>query len=394
MPSIRNVGILSDSELLKAEFRFSDPINTVDDLSRDRPDPSLSPDIVGFYDDTPLGGRLANPDHSFIWCCHCQKDTHWKGYIVEDGTNHRFTIGNKCGLDHYGAAFENVITSFNEKRARKAVLRDFHRLETKIENLEREISILLACPMLSAHECKHQEISKASPKGLKALQEAVGRGSLNGIIKTRNFAAEQEREERYEQALQRFQNLPSEERRELRDQGLRPELDDSPIIDSRSADFGHVIGTSLIGLCDPRKKALELKHTLQEFQNIVAKGTDLFASKQIASVRRKLFDTAKVLRKSLIDASFGETFFQAENLNRISAWSACYRGFLFKTDNLHLIVQQNSGQDVVIKPLQTSDIYMPPSLDTIHFTGIEDNLIREGVARMENPNDPSTKVFV
>lgn len=386
--------ILPDSELLKSEFRFSDPINSVDDLTRNKPDPSLSPDIIGFYDDTPSGGRLANPDRPYIWCCHCQKDTHWRGYIVEDGTNHRFTIGNKCGLDHYGAAFENVITSFNEKRARKGVLRNFHRLATKIENLENEISVLLACPLLSAHERKYQEIAKASPNGTKALREAVGRGSLNGIIKTRNFAAEQEREERYDRALQRFQNLPSEERRELRDQGLRPELDDAPIIDSKSVDFGYVTGTSIIGLSDPRKKALELRHALAEFQNIVAKGTDLFASKQIANTRRKLFEATKSLRESLIDASFGETFFQAENLNRISAWSDCYRGFLFKTDELNLIVEQNSGQDIVIKPLQTEDIYIPPALDAIHYTEIEDTLVKEGAARMENPDDPRTMVFV
>jgi hypothetical protein len=386
--------ILPDSELLKSEFRFSDPINSVDCLTRDKPDPNLSPDIIGFYDETPSGGRIANPDKSYIWCCHCQKDTHWKGYIVEDGTSHRFTIGNKCGLDHYGAAFENVIASFNEKRARKGVLREFHRLATKIENLEKEIPVLLACPLLSAHERKYQEIDKASPNGMKALREAVGRGSLTGIIKTRNFAAEQEREDRYERAMLRYQSLPSEERRELRDQGQRPELDDSPIIDSKSVDFGYLIGTSIIGLSDPRKRALELKHAFAEFQNILAKGTDLFASKQIAIARRKLFDAAKALRDSLIDASFGEIFFEAENLKRISDWSACYRGFLFKTDDLNLIVEQNSGQDIVIKPLQTKGIYMPPTLNAIHFTEIEDTLIKDGAARMENPDDPRTKVFV
>ena len=222
--------IILDLELLKSEFRFSDPTNSVEALTRERPDPTLSPDIIGFYDDTPSGGRLANPDQSFIWCCHCQKYTHWKGYIVEDGTGHRFTIGNKCGLDHYGAAFENVITSFNEKRARKGVLRTFHRLAAKVENLDHDIGAILACPDLLSLERKTKEIAAASPRGIKALREAVARGSLQGIIKTRNFAAEQERLERYERALGHFQRLPSEQRRELRDQGLRPELDENPII--------------------------------------------------------------------------------------------------------------------------------------------------------------------
>jgi hypothetical protein len=52
------------------------------------------------------------------------------------------------------------------------------------------------------------------------------------------------------------------------------------------------------------------------------------------------------LRNSLIGPSFGETFFDAENLTRISAWSECFRGFSFSVDGVDLLAEEGRG-DIV-----------------------------------------------
>ena len=386
--------ISSDAALLSVEFRIRNPLETVESLSATKPDPDDAPTILGFYDDTPSGGRMANPDARFIWCCHCQKETHWKGYVVESSVGSRFTIGNSCGQDHYGATFDATERNFREKRARQGVLRAFFRLLSKIDGLEEEIEHILSFDGLKDHEKKVRELKQAAPKAYQTLKRAAERGALSAIKKTRNFEAEKERESRYLRSVEQFRSLPSEERRQLRDDGLKPELDDEPIIDLRHEDYGYVTGTSILGFVDPRANALAVRNHLAEFRKIEKRGTDAFASKIITSKRRDLLESSKCLRDSLISMSFAKTFFFDQNLERITGWSECFRGFsLFLLDgDLH--AGDDGNQISRIAPLEKETSFATPILDHIHYAGIEDALLAVGAAVLEDPDDPTSKVLV
>lgn len=390
MKTARHRRAICDAELLTRDFRVTDPLNSVQNLSRARPDPDLSPHIVGFYEEAPSGGRAFNFDKPFIWCCHCQKSTHWKGYVVEDATELRFTIGNDCGRDHYGAAFDLVVKSFNEERARKGVIRSFLRLATRIESLGEEINMLLACPHLATHEAKSREMFKAAPKAFGALKRAVERGSLTAVRKTRNREAEALRDERYQRALAHFQARPSEERRELRDAGLKPEPDDRPIIETEHVNFGVVSGTSLLGFDDPRRDGLAVVSALRSFEAIQRKGTDSFSVKEIAAARRNLMDATDRLWHSLIGVSFGQKFFDRANLERISSWSECFRGFDFYTDGTDLFVSDGGAPAARICPIATGDIATVATVNILHYTRIEDDLLCAGDAVLADPDDPAS----
>jgi hypothetical protein len=374
----------TDSDLLEAEFRVRDPLNSVEGLVCSKPDP----------DETPFGGRISNPDEPYIWCCHCQKDTHWKGYVVENGNENRFTIGNNCGHDHYGASFSASEKHFNEKRARQGVLRAFLRLCSKIDGLEEEINSVLACEALKQHDGKREEMRRAAPKAFTALKRAVERGSLSAIKKTRNVEAEMERAERYERALSHFRSHSSEKRRQLRDEGLMPEIDEKPIIDSNSVDFGHVVGTSVLGFDDPRSDALEVREALSDFRKIEKAGTETFASKEIVTKRKRLMEATKALSGSLISISFAEAFFEHENLIRIANWSACFRGFTFRLDGGHLSVTDDDQPFSTIEPIELQNGVATPVLDRIHYTDVEEELLAAGAAIMVDPDGPSSEVLV
>lgn len=385
---------ISDSELLQAEFRIRNPLLTVEGLTATKPDSEIAVSIVGFYDETPFGGRTSNPEEPYIWCCHCQKDTHWIGYVVEDSTSTRFTIGNKCGLDHYGASFGASEKHFNEKRARQGVLRAFLRLNSKIDGLEAEIENVLRCRGLIAHERKRDELQQAAPKGFKTLRRAVEQGSLTAVKKTRNFEAEEERLSRYKRAIEHFHSLPAEERIQLRDDGLKPELDDDPIIDSRLVDFGHALGTSLLGFSDPRMDALKVRKPLSTLRKIQNTGTDKFSSKEIAFSRKALFETTKSLRNSLISIAFAQTFFETQNLNRLAQWSDCFRGFSFRLDNGQFLVSDDGHPYKCIRSETFENVVETPVLEQIHYTDIEDELLATGDAIFRDPDDPTSEVLV
>lgn len=76
---------LTDDQLASTDLRITDPY-AVDGYTRDRPDPDLAPEIIGDYDLTPPGGRHANPDGPWTWCCHCQEESHWLGFVVANAT--------------------------------------------------------------------------------------------------------------------------------------------------------------------------------------------------------------------------------------------------------------------------------------------------------------------
>lgn len=383
-----------DAELLDFQFRIADPLNSIDRLSRDKPSRASLPEIIAYYDETPFGGRVANPDEPFLWCCHCQKDTHWKGYVVEDETTNRYTIGNRCGLEHYGAQFEQVERSFNERRARQGILRAFIRLSAKIENLEDSLQTILDCPELKSLESATKEMFSFAPRAFKTLLRSVERGSLVAVKRSRDFEAESVRSDRYEKAIARYQSLPSEERRALRDSGLKPEFEDEPIFVSETIDFGFVTGTSALGLDDPRKEALLSRSALKEFRRVQNKGTDQFSPKELSTVRRNLSESIDRLRNHLTGASFAEEFFSADNLNRLENWSGCFRGFSFRKDGKSLVAQDEGSSAITITPISSRLIVHPSILDAVYYNEVEEELLAKGNARFSDPDDPLSPVIV
>jgi hypothetical protein len=341
---------LSDEELLRTEFRLHDPEN-LPGLNRSVPDPDAHPTIIGYYDETPPGGRAANPNVPFIRCCHCGKRRHWKGYLLRDDHEQTYIIGaRQCGREHYGARFDAAEKAFREEQARKRALSRWANMRTLLPNIIAEMEALLTCDGLRTIERKRDEIRRASNSAYEALVRHCGSGNpLIAVKEGRDYAAEADRKARYDRALASFLARPSEERRELRDQGLRPEEETAPIIVRNSEALGPLMGAGfLTEKGDARSALLALRQTLNAIQAIEQAGTSSATPTELNRLLREMTDRPKLLQEALHELAFAELFFAPDNLERMARWSRSATNFTLDHEDGRLIVQDSKrGRSII-----------------------------------------------
>lgn len=354
---------LTDAQLLSAEFRRSDPENTIVGLNLGVPDPDANPTIVGYYDETPPGGRASGLP--FIRCCHCGKRRHWKGHVVRDDRGETYIIGaRQCGREHYGVRYDAAEKAFKAEQARRAVLIRWGSMLKLAGAFREEVTRLLASPTLSELELKRDEFKRASPVAFGKLARIVATGApMMEIVEFRDFAAENERKARFDSALASFQALPSEERRERRDAGLRPEEETTPIYRRRSTPLGNMVGGGfLIGIGDVRGLALSLRGTLDRVDAIGDTTTDAATTTDMSRLLREVGDGSRLLNQAMVEVGSAVLFFEAGNLERICRWSRNEAQFDFKHEDARLIVDDPSRGRSRIAPLTIVDL---PLCDTI-----------------------------
>lgn len=356
---------LSDEELLRTEFRYHDPENSIPSLNTGVPDRSANPIIIGSYDETPAGGRMARPRKPFVRCCHCGKRRHWIGHVVRDDRGETYIIGSSsCGREHYGVRYEAAERAFRENEVRKAALLRWRNMLKLIAAYEREVEGLLRCPALGERERKRETLRRASSTGFERIVRfAQAREELIEVREERDYKAEQEREDRYDRALAAFRALPSEVRRRRRDEGLAPEVEEGPIYRKISTPLGHLVGTGFLDeLSDVRRLALDLRDTLCSIKKVDAAGTNETWNADLNRLLREITDRPRALRDALISASFDPIFFEADNLKRLERWSASQARYSYRQDGDTLIVDDGLKGVTVVKPFGDIDL---PACDEI-----------------------------
>lgn len=346
---------------MRTEFRIRDPEN-IEGLNRGVPDADAHPVIIGYYDETPPGGRAQNPGYPFIRCCHCGLSRHWKGHVVRDDRDQVYIIGaSKCGREHYGARYEAAEKAFRDEQARKRALLRWRNMTRLVADMSAEVEALLHSEALAALELKRDEIRRASPEGVRRLLQEEGTGEpLYEIKEERDWAAETERQRRYERALAAFQAKSSEERRELRDAGLRPERDSSPIYVRTTTPLGPLMGAGfLTDVGDVRGAALALRDTLRAVSAIEASGTQETWLTELERVLREMTDRPRAVREARHEVAFAPLFFAADNLERMERWSASHPRCSFHQHEGALVVQDSSRGRSEIAPLVRVDL--PPT---------------------------------
>lgn len=356
---------LGDAELLRTEFRFTDPENSIEGLNRGVPDADAHPVIIGYYDEKPTGGRRANPDHPFVWCCHCGKRTHWDGRVVRDDRGETYIIGARvCGRDHYGDRYGEAERIFKGERERRRALRRWQSAYSLVASIKADVEAALAWPGLTQLELKRDEIRNASAAGYQKLMRFCSTGAeLIAHHEVRNHAAEAERDRRFALALATYKQLPPDIRRARRDAGEDPQRDDAPIWDRTSEALGHLLGGDFLRSdCEPRAWAIKLGGTVREIEAIGESGTDDVDTSRLSELLRRLSDGSIELQSALSRVSFTHLFFSPENLDRMERWSAQEARFGYAGDEGTLIVRDSSRGRSRIEPI--SDV-SPPATRTI-----------------------------
>lgn len=152
---------------------------TVDGLSFARPDPDETPLVVAQYDVTPKGGAASNPQGPWIWCSHCQKPTHWHGFVVQQSTGSRHLIGQDCARQHYGAErFDVAHRAYREIEKRGELLRRISKLKAAADEIIEEVRLTLTSDAYAEIKRKRAELHAACPDALLRLASSVLSGGL------------------------------------------------------------------------------------------------------------------------------------------------------------------------------------------------------------------------
>lgn len=102
------------------------------------------PAILLQYDVTPPKAEAQK--RAYVWCGHCGKHTHWRGYIVELEEGPRVNIGRDCGSQQFGLSFNTVENSFNARLERQNLLPHISRLHRALPVLQGAVRAMLQHP--------------------------------------------------------------------------------------------------------------------------------------------------------------------------------------------------------------------------------------------------------
>lgn len=368
-----NVRRLSDTELLQTDFRVRDP-ERLPGLNLGLPDPEAHPIIIGYYDETPPGGRAGKPNVAFIRCCHCGLRRHWKGYLVRDDQDQLYIIGaRQCGREHYGARFEAAEQMFKQEQARKRALSRWRNMLRLVDPIVSEVTALLTSETLRALERKRDEIERASPAGFAALvRESASGNPLYEVREERDYEAETKRQARYEQLRRDFDAKPREERARLRREGRAPELETHPIIRRISEPLGPLMGAGfLTASSDVRGAALELRKTLESIRRIEEAGSDSAALGELSRLLWEMTDRPARLRTAIQELHLVDLFFQPDNLGRIERWSTASARFSYEAREGALHVWDYHRGAQVVFALPPGDLPATPALAALEYRNDE-----------------------
>ena len=317
-------GGLVDARLRETNFLFVDPENTIQNLNRGKPDQTRAIEVIGYYNETPAGGKKANSDVPFVWCCHCKKPTHWKGYVIRDDTGEVFIIGaQNCGKQHFGVNFEEAERNFKGLLSRQKALNRWHDVAEKGPEIGKAIEALLRSKTLAKVESKKLEIRKGSQECVQRLAKYAASGeSMRSHRSARDYDAEEQRRLKFERAIAAFQHLPAHMRKERRAEGLDPREETDPIYKHWIDDHGKLEGASfLIEEDDLRSALLRGRAVIAEMAAIDKKGTSTATTSKLKNQALDLSAALKDIVAKLRALNEVNRFFAAENIARLSDWS-------------------------------------------------------------------------
>jgi len=354
---------ISDEELLERQFRYDDP-EGLTGLCRERPDGSLEPEIVGYYRLRPSGGRAANPAATYIWCCHCQKPTHWDGRVLKDNSAKTYIIGADCGRKHYGDKFVAIDRAFDEQLARQKLLARWSQIELLRDQMLAEVDTVLKDPVWRTIDLKRQELHAAKPDFVFRLSPLIKRGgSLIIREQLRDVAEEERRQRSYERAKARYKSLSKSEQAQMRRDGLAPERDDSPIYRTHEENLGPVRGRHVvIDDGDVRSCAIRLRDLLVQIAPIDKLGN--IRNTQLSRTLADIREASERLRGAFEENAGAWRFFEPANLDAVDRWYGSIRHTPFAR-------KLPTGREVhrpiakAITPLISETHYYPPALDLL-----------------------------
>jgi hypothetical protein len=264
---------------------------------------------------------------------------HKRGYIFRDEADRRYLIGHECGAKHFGLGNWQSFTAGRERlEERGSYLRVIRDLADTLRAHRDWIAGLPKNPAVRAFDALRVDLRTLFPGLVSAIKSVISRhdGVLTVTVEARDYAAEERRREREQEARAWYTGLGERERAQFHTKGGRaPTVDKSPLRKREARALGTLRGSVLFSnspaLGQAMREVLPLVDAFLAMPRTPTTRRDLLGVTRNA---RELVTRVLRVRDSLLDAV---EFFDRDNLERVARWADALR-----IDGLHYVA--NAGR--------------------------------------------------
>lgn len=304
---------LSDAELVDLTFVIADPL-ALENVTQGAPPADQWLTYEGRYE---VGAMLA--------CAFAHR--HKRGYVFRDEADRRYLIGHECGGKHFGLGNWQSFTAGRERlEERGSYLRVIRDLADTLRAHRDWIAGLPKNPAVRAFDALRVDLRTNYLGLVSAIKSVIARhdGILTVTVEARDYAAEERRREREQEALEWYAGLSELERAQFHTNGGRaPAVDKSPLMKRETRALGTLRGgvlfSNLPALGQAMREVLPLVDAFLAMPRTPTTRRDLLVVTRNA---RELVTRVLRVRDSVSDAV---EFFDRDNLEKVAKWADALR---------------------------------------------------------------------
>lgn len=306
----------ADAALLAASLTTGDPEGQT---ARLRIATTDAPEIVQRYNVAPP----KDEERPYVWCAHCGKPTHWKGYVVRLLTGELVNLGHDCGSKQFGFQFGTVENEFNALVDRQVLLRRLLRIRQVAPDVRRLTRKLSFAEETLAFDDARTAMLRSWPVVWRSLRAA----SRSGRLITQVVVADPEEASRQKKSIRRYheQQMEAAPTRTARER-LRKEMQAAlaavrDVTREVTTDHGVLRGADFLQLQGTLEAGWqELNRQARLVCDAAETGSGQLSVATLRNLARKSDDLLDRAAKLAVHHSSCEEFWRPDNLKRVASW--------------------------------------------------------------------------
>lgn len=251
---------------------------------------------------------------------------HKRGYVFRDEQDRRYLIGHECGAKHFGLGHWQSFTAGRERMEERATYLRLIRDLAGILHAHRDwIAGLPKDPAVQAFDALMGELRTVHPGLTAAAKSVISRheGTLSALVHVRDFAAEERRREREQEAKDWYDHLDAYERSKFHADGRRLKVDRSPLMKRENVALGPLRGKALFSTLSPLGLSMrEVLPLVDAFLTMPRTPTTRHELLGVMRNAKELVTRIVRVRDAVLDAI---GFFDQDNLDRVAQWADALR---------------------------------------------------------------------
>ncbi len=241
-----------------------------------------------------------------------------------DGT--RFLLGKDCGSKMYGADFNGVHRTFEVQRSRQRRLRRYFSAREQLPALLADLRALLSDPIHETYVVFKSDLRRRFPQLFHELTEIARRADSVLYVedRTRDYAAEQRRDDRHRKEEEDFANLTQTQRKKLRERGLEPKRESRFLYQTNRRQIGVLSGGQFLKSTSIPKDVISdcVVRLSGIHSEMSARKTDNMRTEQIQAVLNLAKGLMNRIEEQLDAIESIIQFFGTRNLEIVAAWAS------------------------------------------------------------------------